>query len=50
MLCSMRSEQLLMEEIDYSIPFRWFVGLNFDEKVWDATTFTRNRDLLVLQL
>ena len=47
MLYSVRSERLLMEEdIDYSILYRWFVGLNLDEKVWDATTFTKNRDRL----
>jgi transposase len=44
MLYSVRSERLLMEEIDYSILFRWFVGLNQDEEVWDATSFTKNRD------
>jgi transposase len=42
-----RSERLLMEESDYSILFRWFVGLNLDEVVWDATTFTKNRDRLL---
>ena len=47
MLYSVRSERLLMEEIDYSILFRWFVGLNLDEAVWDATTFTKNRDRLL---
>src|SRR5512146_223040 len=47
MLYSIRSERLLMEEIDYSILFRWFVGLNLDEEVWDATTFTKNRDRLL---
>jgi transposase len=47
MLYSVRSERLLMEEIDYSILHRWFVGLNLDEKVWDATTFTKNRDRLL---
>jgi transposase len=47
MLYSVRSERLLMEEIDYSILFRWFVGLNLDEDVWDATTFTKNRDRLL---
>ena len=47
MLYSVRSERLLMEEIDYSILYRWFVGLNLDEKVWDATTFTKNRDRLL---
>ena len=35
------------EEIDYSIRFRWFVGLNLDKEVWDATTFTKNRDRLL---
>jgi transposase len=47
MLYSVRSERLLMEEIDYSILFRWFVGLNLDEKAWDATSFTKNRDRLL---
>jgi IS5 family transposase len=47
MLYSVRSERLLMEEIDYSILYRWFVGLNLDEGVWDATTFTKNRDRLL---
>jgi transposase len=47
MLYSIRSERLLMEEIDYSLLFRWFVGLNMDEEVWDATTFTKNRDRLL---
>jgi transposase len=41
MLYSVRSERLLMEEIDYSMLFRWFVGLNLDEEVWDATTSPR---------
>jgi transposase len=47
MLYSVRSERLLMEEIDYSILYRWFVGLNLDEAVWGATTFTKNRDRLL---
>src|SRR5271154_7308719 len=47
MLYSVRSERLLMEEIDYSMLFRWFVGLNLDEEVWDATSFTKNRDRLL---
>src|ERR1700723_4079738 len=47
MLYSVRSERLLMEEIDYSILFRWFVGLNLDDAVWDATTFTKNRARLL---
>ena len=47
MLYSVRSERLLMEEIDYSILFRWFVGMNMDEAVWDVTVFTKNRDRLL---
>ena len=47
MLYSIRSERLLMEEIDYSILFRWFVGMNLDDKVWDPTTFTKNRERLL---
>src|SRR4051812_4543975 len=41
MLYSVRSERLLMEEIDYSVLFRWFVGMNLDEPVWDVTVFTK---------
>src|SRR5579862_3235281 len=47
MLYSVRSERLLMEEIDYSVLFRWFVGMNLDEPVWDATVFSKNRDRLL---
>jgi transposase len=47
MLYSVRSERLLMEEIDYSLLFRWFVGMNLDEPVWDPTVFTKNRDRLL---
>jgi transposase len=47
MLYSIRSERLLIEEMDYNLLFRWFVGLNADEEVWDATTFTKNRDRLL---
>ncbi len=47
MLYSVRSERMLMEEIDYNILFRWFVGLNLDDEVWDATVFTKNRDRLL---
>src|SRR4029077_12182829 len=47
MLYSVRSERLLMEEIDYNILFRWFVGLNLDDPVWDATVFTKNRNRLL---
>jgi len=46
MLYSVRSERLLMEEIDYSMLFRWFVGMNLDEPVWDVTVFTKNRNRL----
>ena len=47
MLDSIRSERLVMEEIDYSMLFRWFIGLNLDDEVWDATVFTKNRDRLL---
>jgi Transposase domain (DUF772) len=47
MLYSVRSERLLIEEIDYSILFRWFVGMNLDEPVWDVTVFTKNRNRLL---
>ena len=47
MLYSVRSERLLMEEMDYNILFRWFVGLNLDDAVWDATVFSKNRDRLL---
>ena len=47
MLYSVRSERLLMEEIDYSILYRWFVGMNLEEPVWDVTVFTKNRDRLL---
>ncbi len=41
-----RSERQLMEQLDYNLLFRWFVGLAPDDPVWDATTFTKNRDRL----
>jgi transposase len=47
MLYSVRSERLLMEELDYNILFRWFVGLNLDDAVWVPTVFTKNRDRLL---
>jgi transposase len=47
MLYSIRSERLLMEELDYSVLYRWFVGLSLDDPIWDATTFTKNRDRLL---
>jgi transposase len=46
-LYTIRSERLLMEAIDYNLLFRWFVGLNADDEVWDPTTFTKNRDRLL---
>ena len=46
-LYSVRSERMLMEQLDYNLLFRWFVGLNMDEAVWDATVFTKNRDRLL---
>jgi len=47
MLYSVRSERLLMEELDYNILYRWFVGLRLDDEVWDATVFSKNRDRLL---
>ena len=47
MLYSVRSERMLMEEIEYNLLFRWFVGLKMDDEVWDATAFTKNRDRLL---
>ena len=46
-LYTVRSERLLMEEIDYSVLFRWFVGLGMDEPIWSPTTFSKNRDRLL---
>jgi transposase len=43
---SVRSERLLMEQLDYNLLFRWFVGLTPDEAVWDPTVFTKHRDRL----
>jgi transposase len=43
---SVRSERLLMEQLDYNLLFRWFVGLNIDDSVWDHSTFSFNRDRL----
>ena len=40
-LYTVRSERMLMEQLDYNLLFRWFVGLNIDDRVWDATVFTR---------
>jgi transposase len=46
-LYSVRSERLLVEQLDYNLLFRWFVGLSLDEAVWDASTFSQNRDRLL---
>ena len=47
MLYSIRSERLLMEEIDYSVLFRWFIGLNLDAPIWSHSTFSKNRERLL---
>src|SRR5215469_12349755 len=44
---SIRSERQLMEQLDYNLLFRWFVGLSMDAPVWDATVFTKNRERLL---
>ena len=44
MLYSVRSERQLMEQLDYNLLFRWFVGLSMDDPVWDPTVFTQNRE------
>ena len=46
-LFTVRSERLLMEQLDYNLLFRWFVGLSMDEAVWDRTVFSINRDRLL---
>jgi transposase len=46
-LYTVRSERLLMEQLDYNLLFRWFVGLNMDDEVWDVTVYTKNRDRLL---
>jgi transposase len=47
-LFSIRSERLLMEELDFNLLYRWFVGLSMDDEVWDHSTFSKNRDRLLL--
>jgi len=44
---SIRSERQLMEQLDFNMLFRWFVGLGMDDDVWDASTFAKNRDRLL---
>jgi len=46
-LYTIRSERMLIEQLDYNLLFRWFVGLNMDDAVWDVTVFTKNRDRLL---
>src|SRR5271154_6978912 len=47
-LYTARSERLLVEQLDYNFLFRWFVGLNIDDPVWDVTVFTKNRERLLV--
>jgi transposase len=44
---SIRSERQLVEQIDYNLLFRWFVGLGMDDAVWNHTVFSKNRDRLL---
>ncbi len=44
---SIRSERQLMEQLEFNVLFRWFVGLGMDDPVWDATVFCKNRDRLL---
>jgi len=44
---SVRSERMLMEQMQYNLLFRWFVGLGMDDEVWDVTVFTKNRERLL---
>ena len=46
-LYSVRRERMLMEQLEYNLLFRWFVGLAMDDAVWTPTTFTKNRDRLL---
>src|SRR2546429_9911594 len=46
-LYTVRSERMLMEQLDYNLLFRWFVGLNMDDAIWDVTVYTKNRDRLL---
>lgn len=47
LLYSVRSERQLMEQLDYNMLFRWFVGLDLDDEIWNPTTFTKNRDRML---
>src|SRR5438093_13499459 len=46
-LYTIRSERLLMEQLDYNLVFRWFVGLEMDDPIWNPTVFTKNRERLL---
>jgi|SRR5215831_5248444 len=46
-LYSVRSERMLVEQLDYNLLFRWFVGLNMDDPIWDFTVFSKNRERLL---
>lgn len=46
-LYTIRSERLLMEQLDYNLLFRWFVGLSMDDRVWDHSTFSKNRERFI---
>jgi transposase len=46
-LYSIRSERLLIEQLDYNLLFRWFIGLGMDDAIWDHSTFSKNRDRLL---
>ena len=46
-LYTIRSERQLMEQLDYNLLYRWFVGLNMDDAMWDVTVFTKNRERLL---
>jgi transposase len=43
-LYTVRSERMMMEQLDYNVLYRWFVGLNMDDAIWDVTVFTKNRE------
>ena len=47
-LYTVRSERMLMEQLNYNLLFRWFVGMNIDDPVWDVTVFTKNRERLLV--
>lgn len=46
-LYSIRSERMLVEQLDYNLLFHWFVGLSMDDKIWNHSTFSKNRDRLI---